>query len=437
MRITTETWTFPKAIIATLYGLILFSASLSLASDADPVRVRLGSSNESLEILSDSLQFQTGAVDFGVQRQGLDRLRLRVSKNPKTQSLKLEVFKGAKSYKVWSAVNLPLRIETREAKLGPKHIPPHLILDQVGGVIELRAEVEFSEYLMGVLSREMPGSWPMEALKAQAIATRSYTLSQMKARTQWSFDLEGSILDQEFEWVGPEKRKTKSLVRWAEALTATRNQVLRGSRGEVFRAFYHADCGGRTTTPDFVWGPAGDYKSVRDPACETRKSNKWQFVARKKWLRNQLQDPAGVAALDRNVAALNSHADGPTQAGLEFSWIQSLFDQRVTLVEWWDGLSDLKILSGQNFRQLLGFGKLKSLRFQSHEKGQNLVFEGQGFGHGVGLCQWGSKDWAEQGLKAEAILNHYYPLARIGTQNITQDIKTMAGPEVARDLTAR
>jgi len=418
MKIASETWMFPQALSRLLFvlGLGLIPA-LASAADMDSVRVRLGSSPKVIEVFADQIQFEIHNEKQKWDRQkGSSPLKFVVVK--KAAELELQVFQPRKPMKSWTLESLPLRIQIVNGQFGPKKIPPQLILDQVQGVIELRAEVEFSDYLLGVLSREMPGSWPLEALKAQTIATRSYTLSQMKARTHWSFDLEGSILDQEFEWVTPEKRATRPLLRWAEALEATRNQVLRGTNGEVFRAFYHSDCGGRTTTPDFVWGPTGDYKSVRDPSCEVRPTNKWKFVAEKKWLRSQLQHPTGMKE---------------SQAGLEFSWIQSLFDQRVTLVEWWDGLADLRILSGQNFRQLLGFGKLKSLRFQSREQGQDVIFEGRGFGHGVGLCQWGSKDWAEKGMSTAGILSHYYPLARLGAH----DPRKVAVRRGAGDLTER
>lgn len=416
------TWTLPKVRAGLGLGLISTFLFLSAAAhaagsdvrhgfavDADHVRVRLGSSPERLEFVTESLRVD----DVTYTKRRGEILRARLEKSP-AGLLRLTLTSGGKVVLERGIAEPPLRLEAREAKLGTKNLPPDLIADMVNGIvdgkavtgfrIELRAEVAFTDYLLGVLSREMPGTWPMEALKAQAVATRSYTLSQMRARSAWSFDLEGSILDQEFEWVTPQRRRSPALRRWAEALAATRDQVLRGAGGEVFRAYYHADCGGRTTTPEFVWGPVGEYRSVRDPACEARPSNKWKFVAEKSWLQKQLRDPGGAR---REPAAVT--------AGLEFSWIQSLFDQRVTLVEWWDGFSDLKILSGQNFRQLLGFGKLKSLRFHTRERGRDVIFEGQGYGHGVGLCQWGSKDWAEKGLSAERILNHYYPLARLGS----------------------
>lgn len=400
------TWTFPKVrrspgrgVIVALFMTLLNTAT-ARAADADHVRVRLGSSNTLLEFTAEAVAIP--ALKFDVQKKRGEVLRVRIEKTVAGLA-RLSVLSRGRQVLEHVIADPPLRLVATDARMGTKNLPPELLTDAPAGVLELRAEVEFADYLIGVLSREMPGIWPMEALKAQAIATRSYTLSQIRARSEWSFDLEGSVLDQEFEWVTPARRRSPALRRWAEALTATRDQVLRRADGEVFRAYYHADCGGRTTTPDFVWGPSGDYKSVRDPACETRASNKWKFVAEKNWLRRQLRDPAGESARAPAV-----------QAGFEFSWIQSLFDQRVTLVEWWDGISSLKILSGQNFRQLLGFGKLKSLRFRTREEGRRVVFEGQGYGHGVGLCQWGSKDWAEQGLRADQILRHYYPLAIMG-----------------------
>lgn len=390
-----------RHVVLSLGFLLSTLGSIADASDADLVRVRLASSPVEIQIQAEHFEFLGKNQHFQFQRIFPSQsLQLNYSKDPRSGKLEIHLQQGKRTLNKWPVAQMPLRIEARSARIGKKSVPTQLILDHVQGVIEVRAEVEFTDYLLGVLSREMPGSWPIEALKAQAIATRSYTLSQMHSRTHWSYDLEGSILDQEFEWVTPEKKQTLSLKRWIEAIAATRNQVLRGSTGEVFRAFYHADCGGRTTTPDFVWGPAGDYKSVRDPSCEVRPTNQWKFVAEAGWLRSQLQGSS------RSVATA-------TTAGLEFSWIQSLFDQRVTLVEWWDGFTDLRILSGQNFRQLLGFGKLKSLRFQTRQQGRNMVFEGRGFGHGVGLCQWGSKDWAEKGLNSKAILSHYYPLARL------------------------
>lgn len=373
--------------------LLGLSSGLSRADtqSGERVRVRLLAPAQDVLIQSENLRFPVAMA-----LPELRGVQWRLLKGTSNVSLEWKSRNGVWKRQILSS--LPLRLETQGARLNGKRIPEHLILEQINGVLEIRAEVPFEDYLLGVLNREMPGGWPLEALKAQAVATRSYTLSQMNSRRGLSFDLEASVLDQEFEWIPEDSRHTPVLKRWQEALNATRDEVLFASSGDVFRAFYHADCGGRTTTPDFVWGPAGDYKSVRDPSCEQSSRNRWKFVATKSWIKTQLSGGG------RSPASLRP---------IEFSWIQSLFDQRVTLVEWFDGLSDLKILSGQNFRQMLGFTQLKSLRFSTRDLGEKIEFSGQGFGHGVGLCQWGSRAWAEKGWKHDQILMHYYPLSHL------------------------
>lgn len=407
-----------------VFAVALIGSASSHASDRDPVRVRLAHSSQSLHFEANGFEVTRANESlFAVKAQKRSPVQVEIRFVPQKNQFVLNARRGKQS--LWSFElkdAFPFEIKTLKATMGGKRLPETLTLDRVEGALELRAEVRFADYLLGVLNREMPGAWPLDALKAQAVATRSYTLSQMRSRSEWSFDVEGSVLDQEFEWIPEDERGTEILKRWREALEQTQNEVLLGSSKEIFRAYYHADCGGRTTTPDFVWGPTGDYKSVRDPSCEQRQRNRWKLVAPKNWIQSQLR---GEVAPSRMRAS----------AGLEFSWIQSLFDQRVTLVEWWDGgLSDLKILSGQNFRQLLGFSKLRSLRFSTKESGQDIVFEGRGFGHGVGLCQWGSKDWAEQGLKYGAILNHYYPLAKLSRG---YDSKLAADRKMSRSPTAQ
>lgn len=382
----------------------------SLAQMArEVVRVRLASDKQEVQFTARELKLvnpqSIEMKTWAAPEQGEKLLNVRIERSRDQSRLVFSVLKGRKRIsRLELGEQLPLSLHLENGRLNGKRMPPEIAIDWIDGQIEIRSDLNLNEYLLGVVSREMPGQWPMDALKAQAVATRSYTLSQMNTRSDWSFDLESTVLDQEFEWTP--SAKEGPLRRWQEALDATTNEVLLDRQGKVFRAYYHADCGGRTTTPDFVWGTAGDYKSVRDPSCEVRNRSKWRWSAAKSWIQNQLaqgfgqwREPAGV------------------KSGIEFSWIQSLFDGRVTLVEWWDGVTQLKMLSGQNFRQLLGFSQLKSLRFSSREQGDKIVFEGRGFGHGVGLCQWGSKDWAEQGQTYQKILEHYYPLAQRGKLN--------------------
>lgn len=283
-----------------------------------------------------------------------------------------------------------------EGKDLPSPLRITLIQGQMSGISTLKT----SDYLIGVLHKEMSGKWPKEAMKAQAIATRSYSLAQISARTQEEFDLEGSVLDQDFEWVSPAMRLKPEIVNWQKAIDETRDMILVSSDGQTLKAYYHADCGGETTVPELVWGPKGEFQSVKDSVCVDRKHNRWHLEISK-------------AAIQRKVAGEESEA-----SKVKFDWVKSTFDKRVTWVEWTAGFtgsaSDAwQLLSGQNFRRLLGFDQLRSTRFKATDKGDRMYFEGQGFGHGVGLCQWGSKDWAEKGWNVWKILNHYYPKAKI------------------------
>lgn len=296
----------------------------------------------------------------------------------------------------------PLDIQSRSIQSGKNHYPPHLSVQMVSGRIQVVGRVPLDDYLLGVLSREMPSAWPVEARKAQAVAARSYTLARLKERSAESFDVEDSILDQEFRWV--ERRNHPTYRRWREVIEATRSWVLLAPSGEILKAYYHADCGGRTTTSRQVWGTNEAYRPVRDPFCERRGTNLWRLEVEKDELWRSL---------------LQSWSD-PVQEtpskGEDFQLftVRSPEDGRVSLVEWArENTADARILTGQSFRELLGFSLLKSTRFAAREEGNRFVFIGKGKGHGVGLCQWGARDWALVGRKAPQILSHYYPLARL------------------------
>lgn len=405
---------------AVLLSIALMMSVIAKAADRDPVRVRLAGPSQALKLEGQNLWIFSGKGEVVLSAKGFSQLSLHFDKQKQAFFLELKENTKTLVRRELKSEFFPLRFEWASARLfrdkdhdriPVKNIPERFEVSRTLGLIEAVATVPFSEYLLGVLHREMPGAWPLEALKAQAVATRSYTLAQMKDRKAQSFDLDASVMDQEFEYIPEAGRKSEIYRRWAEALKTTDSTVLLNAKSEVLKAYYHADCGGRTTTPDFVWGPVGEYKSVRDPSCERRAQNQWKMVAKKSWLREKLRGE------DLRSPAATKAASSVAQAGaqlLKFDWIQSLFDQRVTLVEWWDGIGDLQILSGQNFRQILGFGELRSLRFETKDLGDAVEFKGRGFGHGVGLCQWGSKDWAEQGLHSDQILRHYYPLARLG-----------------------
>lgn len=231
---------------------------------------------------------------------------------------------------------------------------------------------------MGVLSKEVPLSWPEETLKAQIIASKAYVLSMMDERKNSPFDVEGSILDQHFDSdilfaTTPRARKIKSLIE------EVKNITLLNKEQKNFRAYFHADCGGETVSAQKVWG-AEPTAEVKDPYCVQNPASSWFYVIEKFQPTTEIK-----------TKALASRGN---------------LIPRISDVEWqgaWMGVN--------RFRQMLGFEKIKSSRFRLEQKGDELWIQGRGLGHGVGLCQRGSFVMGEKGFRFEQILGFYYPEA--------------------------
>ena len=86
---------------------------------------------------------------------------------------------------------------------------------------------------------------------------------------------------------------------------------------------------------------------------------------------------------------------------------------RVRKVKWLPRQGAPRVFSGVEFREKLGNVQFPSAFFSIQQQGNQFVFEGSGYGHGVGLCQWGAKVMGEKGYSASVILSHYYPDAKI------------------------
>lgn len=240
---------------------------------------------------------------------------------------------------------------------------------------------DFNSYLAGVVSKEMPLSWPLEALKAQAVIARSFALARIAERKNKIFHLDTDQMDQVFAMTNSEKAQ--------QAVQLTENVILKDQNNKILKAFYHADCGGQTVPASQVWPDAIDSGTAVDPWCSDRKSNQWTFAMGK----NDFYQALGQ----------NSETDGKPI---------------ITINERFKGrIQSLKILgevfSIQKLRQVFGFSLIKNSALNITESEEAIQFSGKGFGHGVGLCQWGSLAQAKLGRSYIQILEHYYPQAQI------------------------
>jgi len=255
--------------------------------------------------------------------------------------------------------------------------------------------VDIEKYISGVIAREMAPSWPIEALKAQAVASRSYALFQIAANRSRDYDLENSTQDQVYEGSAAENVHT------IQAVEATRGQALIYG-DNALKAYFHANCGGITEVPELVWG--GEAKAFRTVVCPYHKRPRdrasWTALLTRPQIENALRRISGLLPKSfRRVASLEAGAPDSSHR---------LSDVAVS-----DDAGNNVLISSNTFRNALGNTKLKSTAFHIHRDPAGYRLDGEGNGHGVGLCQVGAREMAEEGKGYREILSFYYPLAKI------------------------
>lgn len=258
------------------------------------------------------------------------------------------------------------------------------------------------EYLIGVVAAEMPANFPSEALKAQAVAARTYIAQRLQAGGIENPVHQGADVCNDPRhgqaWHDEEQMKEKwgtvnyyrnyLKIKWA--VQSTKNQVLTYN-GQLITAAYHASCGaGVTENSGDVWQSDLPYlKSVSCPYCADPNRER------------QVSYPLDQLARRLNLTAIPAAADAN---GLIKVTERTSTGRPKTL------LVGEKEISAATLRELLG---LRSTWFTYNIEGNKITFTTSGYGHGVGMCQYGAKGMAENGKSYQQILQHYYPGAEL------------------------
>lgn len=244
-------------------------------------------------------------------------------------------------------------------------------------------------YLYGVVPREIGTGSPdiMAAIEAQAICARSYAIAHFGTHRAQGFDIYADSRDQAYSGMARETR-------WCtQAVDATRGLVA-FSGNRLLDARYHSTCGGRTANSEDVWSTAVPYlRSVRDapsfgkPYCSKSPHYRWT---------KEVPKGKFYATITRML---------PAGAKIR-SWSLDINprSRRVVkmIVNTYKGKHEIE---GSSLRSVFG---LKSTWFDISQKGEVMVFSGHGWGHGVGMCQYGAMAMAGRGKSAKRILKHYY-----------------------------
>lgn len=246
-------------------------------------------------------------------------------------------------------------------------------------------ELDLEEYLMGVVAEEIPHDWEAEALKAQAVVSRTYALYLKKRAGKRPYHITSDVKTQVYGGRRAERESTVRAVRETEGLVLTH-------KGEVIPAFYHSSCGGRTEDASELWNIDASYLKGVDCACqEISKYGEWER-------RISIKDALiALSKLGHTLSDITSIDLGRiTQAGRVKNLAIRDKDRMINV-------------PAEKFRLAIGSSVIPSVFFEASLSGREMVISGRGMGHGVGLCQWGAKNMAQKGSDYITILQHYYP----------------------------
>lgn len=335
-----------------------------------------------------------------------------------TENIRVAIAKGADSVRIGGSgllatdgagdpVRLDVPVQVRRVRGGVSlngrtvgklviSAPAFVIVNGRGyrGVVEITSsdqgllvvnELPLEEYLVGLINCEISSQWPIEAVKAQAVVARTYAVYQREARKNGLYQLESSVLDQVYAGCDIEDSRAD------RAVKETAGEVLTYD-GNVIQAFYHSSCGGHTESAENVWGHALPYlKGVECKYCKNAPSVKWAQTLPLRRIEALLRS-AGY-----RVTGLRDIAAGPRdESGRLRDVVLTTARARM-------------LVPGTKFRMAVGSTVIKSTNFEVRVEGADAVFNGVGYGHGVGLCQWGAKQRAADGFNYREILSYYYP----------------------------
>lgn len=256
-------------------------------------------------------------------------------------------------------------------------------------------QVHIDDYLCNVVSAEMPADFEVEALKAQAIVARTYTIYKILNKKHENADIcDDSTCCQ--AWISKEDR----LARWEEGkresnwkkicdcVNSTKGKIITYNNQPI-NAFFHSNSGGVTEIPVNVWGGTGYpyLQSVETSGEDTYNQYASEVIFTHEELINKLKQKYSDIFIDFS----NEN---------EIKVLEYTESTRVKTVKFGN-----HEISGVEARILFG---LKSTNFEITKDGSNIKFSVKGYGHGVGMSQTGADSMARQGRTAEDIIKHFY-----------------------------
>lgn len=239
-------------------------------------------------------------------------------------------------------------------------------------------ELPLEDYVKDVVVAEVGPDWDMEALKAQAVISRTYALYQMRTNGDSIYHIASSVLHQVYKGNNPNTRV-------AYAVDETIGEILTFD-GKPIEAFYHSTCGGRTENPEDVFGKSYPYLKPLESNCDLSPYWVWE----KRIQLTEIEKALNISGI-KEISIKSFTSTGRVKQ-LEATCTSGTI-----------------AINANDLRKSLGWSRLPSTRFTLSCHGDTVIFEGKGYGHGVGLCQWCALKMARDGKNYREILSFFYP----------------------------
>lgn len=307
------------------------------------------------------------------------------------------------------------------------------------GKLTVINSLTMQEYLYGVLPREMAKDWPIEALKAQAVAARNYAMLSMGKHNNNGFDICPTVHCQVYGGYTYEGPISNS------AVDSTKG-ILLFHDTNIVQAFYHSNSGGQTENSENIWSSTIPYiKGINDPFSSNAPNSNWSVSLSKTDIRNSLSAYGYNVGEVKSVDIIDSSLNGRVQqlritgttgsvvlkkeetrkifgySTIKSMWFSFSKSSNVTIltsrgrestnnskISIFNGVDSSSIdVSAMNVYNGKLLNKITT-QVPTSRSSDSVTFYGHGYGHGLGMSQWGAKEMAEQGYGFEQILKHYY-----------------------------
>jgi len=362
---------------------------VSLADEADSVRITANHAVR-LRLPSNETEVKDPPIEIQPDRRGL-RINGQIFNVPR---IRIEATSGNLDLSVLEG----LRDSGKRGKSREWLIHGTLEVAQRGSKLMVINRVGLEEYVAAVVSGEINTKWHAEALKAQAVAARTYVLYKSMQNSQQPYDVVSSVQDQVY------RGRAHINDRVWEAVMHTKGRVVTHDNRPIYAA-YSSTAAGPTEDALYVWALDLPYlKGVDCPFDENAPRYNWQTAI-------------PIETLEQRLRKEQYHV-GTIATITPFTFTPSGRVDRIRILH----SRGQTILRGQDLRRVVGYSKIFSTQFRIESFGHQIVISGRGAGHGVGMCQWGMKEMAELGYNYEAILRYYYPgttLRHVSQVNLT------------------